>query len=157
MHVLFVFGASRSRGPPAEGEGQGWKWAFEPRQVTHPLPTTWCTGRCCCSGVGGVSTFYCLFWMGPNSPLLRKKMPGYMGCGGAMWASVSPMHHERVFSQLIRWSVASQNLASRLFLKHHAGPYRQRNTRGSGQWGLQVQVQVRPHKATHTNRPDKKY
>ena len=36
--------------------------------------------------------------------------------------SVSPMHHERVFSQLIRWSVASQNLASRLFLKHHAGP-----------------------------------
>ena len=120
VHVLFVFGASRSRGPPAEGEGQGWKWAFEPRQVTHPLPTTWCTGRCCCSGGVCVSTA-CFGW-GPT-PLLRKKMPGYMGCGGAMWASVSPMHHERVFSQLIRWSVASQNLASRLFLLHHADPY----------------------------------
>ena len=41
-----------------------------------------------------------------------------------MWASrVSPQCHGRVFSQPIRRSVASQHLASRLFLLHHAEPY----------------------------------
>ena len=112
-HVLFVLGASRSRGPPGQGQEQGWKWAFEPRQVTHPLSTSWCTGRFWCSCFG---MFLLLALEKDHLPRYARKMPGCKGCGEAMWASVSPKCHGRVFSQLIRWSVASQNLASRLFL-----------------------------------------
>ena len=113
-------GRRASRGPPGPREGEGWEGALVPWEVAHPLSTPWSPGRCCRSIFGNFLDLLLCFCLPTRC---YEKMPPCHGCGGSILSSVGPIPHCRVLSQLFRLSVASQNLASRLFLLHHIGPY----------------------------------